>query len=287
MTARELPVSDPRAAPMVVGEAIRLGPLVVRVTQDNPGMYTGPGTNTHLIGDRELIVLDPGEDRDPHFTALERAIDDRPVRAIIPSHAHPDHWPLAHRLAQRFEAPVLAFGARGEFTPDRTVSDGERIEIEGRVLTVLHTPGHASDHICLFSRADRTLFTGDLVMGWSTSIIAPPDGNLRQYQASLERLLELDLHILYPAHGAAILSPHQRIRELHAHRRERTRQALDALAQGPDTPAGLVAMIYADVDPKLHGAARMSLLAHLEALIEDGRVECLGDDPLSAEYRLR
>ena len=268
--------------------SVRLSSRVERITQNNPGVYTGAGTNTHLIGVSAVFVLDPGQGADEHhLEAITRAIGDRSVQGIVVTHAHPDHWSLAPQVAGRHQAPVLGFAARGDFSPDRTLGDLERLEGPDTTLIGLHTPGHASDHLCFLLQEERAVFSGDQVMGWSTSVIAPPDGNLKQFMASLERLLELDVEVLYPAHGPVIRCPHERIRELHTHRQERTRQVLATLADRADTAAGLAARIYTDVDPELLPAARSSVLAHLEALIDDRRVVRQGSEPLEANYRLR
>ncbi|HUP21926.1 MAG TPA: MBL fold metallo-hydrolase [Thermoanaerobaculia bacterium] len=276
------------------GEVERLSPRVRRVVQRNPGLFTGPGTNTYLIGpeDRSAVaVLDPGQEDDEHLAALCDAIGDTPVRAVLVSHAHPDHWPLAPTLAERFGAPVLAYAATGEFRPHRALADGEVIDLGDVALRAVHTPGHARDHLCFLMERERALFSGDHVMGWSTSVIAPPDGDLRQFLSALERLLELDqsaqLAVLYPGHGPTVAQPRQRMTELRDHRLRRTEQALAALRERPGTPAELVERIYTDVDPKLHGAARMSLLAHLLALVEEGRAAPRGADPATATYELR
>jgi glyoxylase-like metal-dependent hydrolase (beta-lactamase superfamily II) len=258
---------------------VRLSPLVRRITQKNPGLFTGPGTNTHLIGATALFILDPGEDRDDgHLERIVAAVGDATVAAIIPSHGHPDHWPLGPRLAARVGAPILFYGSHPGFTVDRPLGDGEVLQADGIALETLFTPGHARDHVSLHLPAEHALFPGDLVMGWSTSIIAPPDGDLRDYLRSLDRLLAVpDLAVLYPAHGPAVTAPYDRIRELIAHRNGRSRQVLAALADGPSRIGPLVARIYADVDPALHPAAAQSLLAHLVALEAEGQIERIGE----------
>jgi glyoxylase-like metal-dependent hydrolase (beta-lactamase superfamily II) len=275
-------------------EVERLSPRVRRVVQRNPGLFTGPGTNTYLIGPpdgSEVVVLDPGEVSEDHLAALLGAIGATPVRAVVVSHAHPDHWPLAPRLAARLDAPVLAFAASGDFRPDRTIADDELLGSGADSLRAVHTPGHAPDHLCFLLESERALFSGDHVMGWSTSVIAPPHGNLRHFLHALDRLLELDeaagLAVLYPGHGPAVTQPRARITELRDHRLRRTEQALHALRERPGTPADLVARIYTDVDPKLHGAARMSLLAHLLTLVDEGLVARSAGEPETATYTLR
>ncbi len=261
--------------PIAYDRVVRLSSLVRRVTQPNPGLFTGPGTNTHLIGTSALVILDPGEDRpDGHLERIVAAVGGVRVEAVIPSHGHPDHWPLAPRLAELVQAPIKFFGEHPGFRTDQALSDGEILDADGVRLEALHTPGHTRDHLSFLLRQEAALFPGDLVMGWSTSIIAPPDGDLREYLTSLERLLAVpDLLVLYPAHGEAIGTPYDRIRELHAHRVMRTRQALEALGAGPSRIGALVERIYVDTDPALHPAAAQSLLAHLLALEAAGSIE--------------
>ena len=268
---------------LLKGTPVRLSDRVLRVTQDNPGMFTGPGTNTWVIGSDggPAFVLDPGEEDDAHFEAVLAAVGDREVAAVLISHTHRDHWPLAPRLAEHAGCRILAFSEQPPFTAGRRLEDNERLSADGATLVALHTPGHASDHLCFLLEEERAVFTADLVMGWSTSIIAPPDGNLNQYMASLERLLELGrdggIDILHPGHGESIKPPLDRIREIRGHRQQRTDQALEAIAAGVATIPEMVERIYADIDPKLHGPAAFSLRAHLDALVEEGKV--LEDQP--------
>ncbi len=261
-------------APIDYQSVVRLSPLVRRLTQPNPGPFTGPGTNTHLVGRSGLYILDPGEDlEDGHLERIVRAVAGAPVTAIIPSHGHPDHWPLAPRLSEALRAPVWFFGTHPGFRTDRSLGDGEILDNGGVRLEVLHTPGHCHDHLSFVMPEERAAFPGDLVMGWSTSIIAPPEGNLPEYLHSLERLRKVaGLEVLYPAHGEAITTPYQRIDALHAHRLERTRQAIEALGRGPSRIEGLVEQIYTGVDRALYPAAAQSLLAHLLALEAAGTV---------------
>ena len=263
---------------LLKGTPVRLSDRVLRVTQDNPGMFTGPGTNTWVIGSDggPAFVLDPGEEDDAHFEAVLAAVGDREVAAVLISHTHRDHWPLAPRVAEQAGCRILAFSEQPPFTAGRRLEDNERLSADGASLVALHTPGHASDHLCFLLEEERAVFTADLVMGWSTSIIAPPDGNLNQYMASLERLLELGhdggIDILHSGHGESIKPPLDRIREIRRHRQQRTDQALEAIAAGVATIPEMVERIYADIDPKLHGPAAFSLRAHLDALVEEGKV---------------
>lgn len=279
--------------PIVYGELVHLSPLVRRITQNNPGLFAGPGTNTHLVGITEVVILDPGEDRaDGHFERLRTAVGPARVVAVIPSHGHPDHWPLAPRVAKAFGAPIGFFGDHPGFVTDQPLGDGARIAVDGGQLTAIHTPGHTPDHLCFVLAEEGALFPGDVAMEWSTSIIAPPEGDLGQYLRSLERLLTIpDLTIGYPAHGPALTAPYERIRHLIAHRRARTRQLLTALSTGPSLLGALVTTIYADTDPALHPAAALSLLAHLIALESEGAVERApgpaSAQPATSTWRLR
>jgi hydroxyacylglutathione hydrolase len=263
---------------LLKGTPVRLSDRVLRVTQDNPGMFTGPGTNTWVIGGDggPAFVLDPGEEDDGHFEAVLEAVGGREVAAVLISHTHRDHWPLAPRVSEHFGTRILAFSEQPPLAAGSRLGDGDRLSAGDATLVALHTPGHASDHLCFLLEEERAVFTADLVMGWSTSIIAPPDGNLNQYMASLERLLELGqgggIDVLHPGHGESIKPPLDRILEIHRHRQQRTDQALEAVAAGVATIPEMVERIYADIDPKLHGPAAFSLRAHLDALVEEGKV---------------
>ncbi len=235
-------------------QVTKLSPLVRRVTQDNPGPMTGSGTNTYLVGKESLFVIDPGENTDEHLDALMRAVDRTPVAGIAPSHAHPDHWPLAPRLAEALRTITFGFKAHNGYSPMSTLSDGEVVRGVGWSLKVLHTPGHVSDHLSYLLTEEKALFSGDHVMGWSTSVIARPDGSLNSYLASLERLVTMDIAVIY------------------AHRNLRTRQVLEALHAGLDTAPAIVRRIYTEIDPRLYPAAVQSVLAHLDALIQSGQV---------------
>ena len=272
----------------VPGEWARLSTPIRRLTQDNPSVFTGTGTNTFLIGVAELWILDPGPDNDAHFEHLTREIGSSPVLGVLCTHSHPDHWPMAPRLAARYEAPTLGFAAKSGFEPDRTIADGEVLEEGGMALEAIHTPGHASDHLCFLFAEEKALFSGDHVMGWSTSVIAPPGGNLNDFMTSLDKLENYSYSHMHPAHGWPIEDPRQRIEDLRSHRLERTEQALDALAAGLGEIPAMVDRIYVGLDPKLHQAAQWSLLAHLLALVELGKVvvEEESAEPLRARYRL-
>ncbi len=266
----------------VAGELVRVSPAIRRLTQDNPSVFTGVGTNTYLVGNQRLFILDPGPDDDRHYSGILEAVGDAEVLGVVPTHHHRDHWPLAPRLAAHYGCPTMGHDTVGDWSPERTIRDGEILDPEDLRLEAILTPGHAPDHLCFYFHPEEVLFSGDHVMGWSTSVIAPPGGHLNAYLDSLDRLREKSGKRMLPAHGLPIDDPIGRIDHLASHRRERTEQALESLADGPLPVAEMVSRIYADVDPKLHAAAAWSLLAHLLALEEEGRLQRHGrhDDPI-------
>lgn len=265
----------------------------LRVLAPNPSPLTGPGTNTFLIGHDHVAVIDPGPDDPGHLRAI-LDIAPGPISHILVTHAHRDHSGGAPALSRMAGAPVLAYGSAaagrspvmrrlaaagmeggGEgldlgFTPDQVLRDGDRIQTPDWLLEVIHTPGHAANHLC-FGWQDR-VFCGDLVMGWSSTIISPPDGDLNDYMRSLDRLTALDAKQLLPAHGDAIRQPGPRLAELAAHRRHRSAQILEALRARPDTALGLAQRIYLETPPSLLPAASRNCLAHLIAMAEIGVV---------------
>ena len=260
------------------GQAVVLTPLVTRVTAHNPGMMTGPGTNSYLVGTRELVVIDPGPEESDHLDALA-AFGDGRIRWIAVTHTHIDHAPGARGLAERTGAEVIGYGARDEFVPTRRAADGSALAIDDFTLRAVHTPGHASNHLCWLLTDAQLLFSGDHVMQGSTVVIRPPDGNMAQYLTSMRRLLAWDppLAGIAPGHGAVIDDPRAAMEAIVAHRLERERIVAHALAQaGRATVAGLLPVVYADVAEDRHEVARQSLWAHLRKLADDGRA--LGDD---------
>jgi glyoxylase-like metal-dependent hydrolase (beta-lactamase superfamily II) len=274
----------------------RLDRLVTRITAPNPGMMTGPGTNAYLVGRREeggaLAVIDPGPAIDSHIARIVEAGAGR-IRWILTTHTHSDHSPAAALLKAATGAQVIGL-PRPEhghqdhsYAPDRVPVDGERLALDGFALRAIATPGHASNHLCYLLEETRMLFTGDHVMQGSTVVINPPDGDMRVYLASLERLLKLDVAIFAPGHGYLIGAPQREVRRLIAHRLAREAKVAAALQRrGPSTLEELVADAYDEVHPRLHPVAMRSLAAHLDKLVAEGRArQAAGRYILCAEER--
>lgn len=277
---------DPGVQP---GVAIRLSTLVCRVTARNPGAMTGPGTNSYLVGaGDEWAVIDPGPADDRHLRAL---LDAAPgsVRYILVTHTHRDHSPGALPLQAATGARLLGRTTShrhwqdATFTPDRELRHDDRLTIApGATLRVVHTPGHASNHLCFLLEEERILFTGDHIIQGSTVVIDPPDGDMAAYIASLQSLLREPLDCLAPGHGTLIPDPHAAIQALIQHRLHREAKALAALPAEPTALPVLVRRVYDDVSPQLHALAERSLLAHLLKLEAEGRARRSGDDWMGA-----
>ena len=251
--------------------SVRLSPLVHAVVAPNPGLMTGPGTNTFVVGGGPTFVIDPAVDDDDYLDAVQERAGD--VTAILITHRHSDHVGGAAALAERTGAPVRAFGdaAAGdaEVIP---ISDGDVIETGGVQLRTLHCPGHAADHLCWLMEGAATLFAGDTILGEGTAVIAPPDGNMRDYLKTLDRLVTLHIDRIYPGHFRWLDGGTKVIQGYIEHRADRERQVLDALKQGSSTVEEIVARVYVDVPEHLHPVAAYSVLAHLEMLEEDKKV---------------
>lgn len=258
---------------------------ILCVTAPNPGPFTGQGTNSWLLGGDDLVLIDPGPALPAHEAALMRAIAGRRVLAVLVTHAHRDHCDLARPLARRLGAPVHAaadaFGGRppqgapgtevdATFRPDHALTDGQMLELGGLRLRALHTPGHLGGHFC-FAFGDA-LFSGDHVMGWSTTVVFPPEGDMAAYRASLARLAREDWRRILPGHGPEIVPPMARLAELAAHRDAREAQVLTALTRGPASARDIAAQVYPDLTPGLFGAATANVLAHLVQLQAEGRI---------------
>ncbi len=255
----------------------RLDRHVTRLTAPNPGMMTGPGTNTYLVGESEIAVIDPGPALDSHIAKILDIGAGR-IRWILTTHTHMDHSPASAALKAATGAQVLGMRAPAgasqdqAYAPDRIPGDGERLSLGNLHLRAIHTPGHASNHLCYLLEETRMLFTGDHVMQGSTVVINPPDGDMRAYLASLERLLAVDIAIIAPGHGYLIGAPHNEVKRLVAHRLAREAKVVTALQRcGEATLEELVAQVYDDVSPKIHPVAMRSLTAHLDKLVVEGR----------------
>lgn len=275
------------------GIAIAVDPLVTRVLAPNPSPFTYTGTQTYLVGTTDLAVIDPGPDDSHHIAALLAAIGGRSVRAILCTHTHRDHSPAAPAVRAATGAPVIGCaplslddaGPRADaafdtdYAPDRVLADGETVSGQGWTLEAVATPGHTSNHLCFALPESRALFSGDHVMGWSTTVVAPPDGDMAAYMTSLDKLMAREQdRIYFPAHGEPIERPHRFVRGLIGHRRQREGQILRLLRQDIGSVPAMVERMYAGLDPRLTGAAGRSVLAHLIDLSARGLVTRQGED---------
>lgn len=284
MKAEEPTEDEVLPKPIVADVASALSPLVRRITAANPGMMTGPGTNTYLVGIDEIVVIDPGPDDAAHLDAIAGCGGDR-IRWIVATHSHPDHSPGVAGLKERTGAEVRAFCERDELVIDRAMVDGDSIEATEFRLTAVHTPGHASNHLCFLLEEERMLFSGDHIMDGSTVVISPPDGDMTVYLDSLAKVRRLRLRSIAPGHGHLITDPAARIDEYVHHRLDRERQVTDALrAAGTATAEELVRVIYTDVPEYLHPVARYSVWAHLRKLDEDGTAETGDRDDIGSPW---
>lgn len=299
------------------GAVTRLSPLVGRVIAENPSKFTYKGTGTYIVGraNGDVVVIDPGPHMETHRDALRRALAGCRVRGIVITHCHSDHVPLAYWLRETTGAPTFGFGPHprpapsdvfdddpaddetdtkdagdGEerehtdfdFVPDVAVRDGERfIDVDDWSLTAVHTPGHTSNHLCVHLDAENALFTGDHIMGWSTTVVSPPDGNMADYMDSVRKLMRRSDGILYPTHGNPVRDPAPFLAAYLDHRIEREAQILDLLAKGPATIREMVEVLYASVRRELHKPARRSVLSHMLKLRGDGRVAVADGAPVS------
>jgi glyoxylase-like metal-dependent hydrolase (beta-lactamase superfamily II) len=290
------------------GSLDQLTPLIGRVIANNPSKFTYRGTGTYIIGRHDVAVIDPGPDNAEHKAALARALEGKNVVGIVVTHCHTDHVPLAAWLHEETGAPTFAIGSHPrpiedevvddepddttdeeddgirehidhDFAPTRAVVDGEAfLRAEDWSLTAVHTPGHTSNHMCVALDVGNALFTGDHVMGWSTTVVSPPDGNMADYITSLEKVIARGDAVLYPTHGNPVTDPQPFLRAYLEHRLEREAAILRVLGSGKDTIDEIVAVLYVDVRKELHKAAGRSVLAHLVKLVHDGRVRVVAGD---------
>jgi glyoxylase-like metal-dependent hydrolase (beta-lactamase superfamily II) len=283
------PIPFDRSFDAPYGECLSVAPRIHRLLAPNPGPFTFKGTGVYIIGARDVAVIDPGPEIPGHIEALKRALDGRRVTHILVTHTHNDHSPAAAALRAWSGANTYAFGPHGsgqdddgarveeggdrDFVPEVRVSDGDILDGDGFTIECVFTPGHTSNHMCYALREEKTLFTGDHVMGWSTTVVVPPDGDMAAYRANLAKLFARDDHVLWPTHGGPVRDPKPFLRALIAHRAEREAQILACLREDVSTIPEIVARLYADVDRRLHPAAARSVLAHLLQLKNEGRVD--------------
>lgn len=283
------------------GVAQQVSPLIRRVVANNPGPFTYLGTGVYIIGHGEVAVIDPGPLMDGHVEVLLKALEGEIVSHIFVTHGHMDHSPAARPLAALTGATIYACGepvkpteseVRMEagddlgFKPDVEIEDGAVFEGPGWTIEAVFTPGHTSHHMAYALREENALFPGDHIMGWSTTVISPPDGDMGDYLRSLEKVRDRNFDTLWPTHGPPVREVRPFVEAYIGHRRGREAQILGQLAKGPASIKAMVPIMYADVDPRLHPAACHSVLAHMLQLVKEGRVQCASDPCVDSVYAL-
>lgn len=287
------------------GQRDQVSPRIQRVIAENPGPFTFTGTGTYIVGSHEaggVAVIDPGPDDEAHLAALLKALDGRSVSHILVTHTHRDHAPLSRPLAKAVGgAPILAMrppdndthasGALDEdedadFSPDVFLTGGEIIQGDGWTLEAMATPGHASNHMAFVLQEENALFSGDHIMGWSTTVVAPPDGDMADYMESLDAVIARGFSTIWPTHGPPVTEVRPFLQAYRAHRLEREAQVMARLAMGDEQISDMVPLLYAAVDQRLWPAASLSVLAHLIKLQKDGRVQASPQADLNARWRL-
>lgn len=278
-----------------------LSPNVRRLIAHNPSPFTYAGTGTYVIGHGRVAVIDPGPAASEHIDNLLRALGGETVSHILITHTHLDHSPGARLLTERTAARTYGFGPHGRspeddvkveegadfaFVPDERLADGDVVQCDGFEVEAVHTPGHCSNHLCFQLRGERAFFSGDHVMGWSTSVISPPDGNMADYLRSLTRLLGRDDARYYPTHGAPIDDPKPLVRAFIAHRHAREEQIVECLREGPRRIREMVPIMYAAVSPMLYPAAARSVFAHVLHMLATERIKTDEPPTIDAVYRL-
>lgn len=285
------------------GEAVPVAKDILRVTAPNSGPFTFHGTNSYIVGSNSLAVIDPGPNDETHLETLLKAIDGRAVTHIAVTHTHMDHSPLARKLAKITGARIVAEGthraardlhigeqnpldaaADRDFEPDVTIGHGDLVKGDSWGLEAVYTPGHTANHMAYALQDRNIMFSGDHVMGWATSIVAPPDGSMSDYMTSLDTLTKRKESTYFPGHGGRLDKAREFTRALRAHRRMRETAILSRIRRGGRTIPEIVAVIYKDTDPRLHGAAALSVMAHLEDLVSSGRVTTEGPVSIDGAY---
>ena len=281
------------------GEVARVSPRIRRVIAENPGPFTFLGTGVYIVGKGEVAVIDPGPVIDAHFEAIKAAVAGERITHVFTTHTHLDHSPLAHPLATWAGCKVygrpdpnvahveVSLDEDGEagFKPDVLVNDGDVFSGPDWTLEAITTPGHMSNHVCYALKEEAALFSGDHIMGWSTTVISPPDGNMRQYFASLDKIRARGFSTLWPTHGPPVTDVAPFIDAYATHRRAREAAILERIRAGDTLIPDMVKVIYKDVDKRLHAPAAHSVLAHVIQLVEEGRVIADGPLTLAAHYR--
>lgn len=285
------------------GVADRLSPLITRVIADNPGPFTYAGTGVYIVGGGDTVcVIDPGPTTEKHVAAIDRALDGKTVSHVFVTHHHADHSPLAAPLAAKHGCKVYGYSLQStplkddeiqfeeghdlSFKPDVEIRDGHRTEGPDWTINTLHTPGHTSNHLCFALEQENCLFSGDHIMGWSTSVVSPPDGDMGDYLASLNRVLDRNFDIIRPTHGAAITEVRPFVQAYIDHRLAREAQIIGAIGSGLNEIGDIVAALYQHVDNRLHPAAAHSVLSHIIHMRQTGRVTSDGPDGLRQTYAL-
>lgn len=286
------------------GASVQLSDRISRVVCKNYGPFTYTGTGTYIVGNDSVAVIDPGPLDKNHLNDLLTALKGKTVSHILITHTHLDHSPLAAELQGHTGAKTYGFGPHGSgrkagldgekveagadmnFTPDISLQDGDVIEGDGWTIEAIHTPGHTSNHLCFALREENCIFVGDHVMGWSTTVVSPPDGDMRAYIESLRKIMQRDETLYYPTHGEAIHKARRFVSATIAHRHQREAQILRAIASGRHAVEDIVALCYKDVDVRLHPAAARSVLAHLIMMEEDGKVATDGPVRITSHYHL-
>lgn len=284
------------------GAVVQVSPLIRRVVSENPGPFTYTGTGVYIVGKGDVAVIDPGPDQPGQFDMLKAALAGERVTHIFVTHRHGDHAPMARPLAALTGAKIYASGVPAKtganagprleeeddvsFRPDVKISDGDVFAGPDWTLEAIFTPGHTGDHMCFALKEENALFSGDHIMGWSTTVIVPPDGDMDDYIRNLEKIRARDLSTIWPTHGPPIASPRAFVDELIRHRLDREAQILAQLRAGQTRIPDMVQAMYADVNPALHGAAAQSVLSQMLRLIRMGRVVAEGAPGIGATYRL-
>jgi len=292
------PLPYVRELEFTYGAVAQVSPLIRRVIAHNPSVFTFHGTGTYIVGHGKVAIIDAGPDLAEHVDAVLAAVRGETVTHLIVTHTHIDHSPATRHIeaatgAESYgfgphgggEGPAVEEGADRDFVPDHRLEDGAVVEGDGWTLEAVHTPGHTSNHLCFTLAEEQALFSGDHVMGWSTTVVSPPDGDMGAYMGSLEKLKARGETTYWPTHGPPIPKPGSYVGKLLGHRRQREAEILSAVADGASTIPEIVALRYRGLDPRLRPAAARTVLAHLIHLVNSGRVACPGAPDEQAHYR--